>query len=218
MRKMLTVFMVGLGIFAFGGVVYADNSLEVTADAAMEGNYGLRVHIDPGTLTQAYVQSDHPQQESHFRVSFWLDATNLDMPFPPNTNKCFVFMKFYRDSPSPLQHTFVYICRNNVGTAYRIALNTRKNSEFWYWLGGTFLSGDASPNPHFIEIEWQQADPGMSNGIARMWRDGNLVREATDVNNSDWNVDQVRVGIPPDPKLGPTVSGSFDFDSYVSTR
>ncbi len=171
MKKMLTVFMVALGIFAFGGTAMADNSLEVTADAAMEGNFGLRVHIDPGTLTNAYVQSDHPQQESHFFVSFWVDATNLDLPVTPSVNKCFVFMKFFRDSPNPKQHTFVYLCRNNADTAWRIAINTRKDSTYWNWLGGTFLSGDANPNPQFIEVEWQQST-GANDGIARLWRNG----------------------------------------------
>lgn len=217
MKKMLTVFMVALGIFAFGGTAMADNSLEVTADAAMEGNFGLRVHIDPGTLTNAYVQSDHPQQESHFFVSFWVDATNLDLPVTPSVNKCFVFMKFFRDSPNPKQHTFVYLCRNNADTAWRIAINTRKDSTYWNWLGGTFLSGDANPNPQFIEVEWQQST-GANDGIARLWRNGSLKREVTTLDNDTFNVDFVRVGIPPDSKLGPLASGSFDFDSYVSTR
>lgn len=218
MKRMLTVFMVGLGIFAFGGTAMADNSLDVTADAAIEGNFGLRVNIDQGTLTEAYVQSDHPQAESHFMVSFWVDPTNLDLPVSPTVNKCFIFMKYYRDSPSPLQHNFIYLCRNNADTAWRIALNGRRDSGAFVWTGGTFLAPDSGPSPHFIELEFQAADPGGNNGILRMWRDGVLKRELTNVDNDTWNVDTVRVGIVPLAKLGPLASGSFDFDSYVSTR
>jgi hypothetical protein len=217
MRKLLAVIVVGLGALTLAGVAMAENTLEVLPEAAMNGtNYGLKVIIDPGSLDEAYVQSDHPQTESHFMVSFWVDATHLDLPITGG-NKCFVFMKFYRDAPSPQQHTFIYLCRNNDDTAWRIALNVRKDSEFWQYVGGTFLSGDASPNPHFIEIEWQQASGG-NNGIARLWRDGALRLEATNIPNSAWNVDRVRVGIPPDPKLGPLASGFFYFDEYVSTR
>jgi hypothetical protein len=218
MRKLLAVVVVGLGVLTFAGVAMAENTLQVLPEAAMNGtNYGLKVIIDPGSLDDAYVQSDHPQTESHFRVSFWVDATHLNLPVTPSENKCFVFMKFYRDAPSPTQHTFVYLCRNNDDTAWRIALNVRKDSSYWQWLGGTFLSGSSSPNPHFIEIEWQQASGG-SNGIARLWRDGSQKLEATNIPNSTWNVDRVRVGVPPDPKLGPLASGYFYFDEYVSTR
>ncbi|HOC42010.1 MAG TPA: hypothetical protein PKJ99_03245 [Thermoanaerobaculales bacterium] len=218
MRKLLAVIVVGLGVLTLAGVAMAENTLEVLPEAAMNGtNYGLKVNIDQGSLDEAYVQSDHPQTESHFRVGFWLDATGLSLPVTPPVNKKFVFMKLYSDSQTK-QHTFVYIMRNNEDTAWRIGLNTKRDNNTFFWVGGTFLSNSNSPNPHYIEVEWQQADPGMSNGYARLYRDGVLKREVTDLDNDTWNVDRVRVGIPPLPRLGPLASGYFYFDEYVSTR
>jgi hypothetical protein len=220
MRKALTVLLVGVGALAFAGVAMAENTLDVLPEAAMNGtNYGLKVMIDEGSLDEAYVQSDHPQAESHFRVSFWLDATNLNLPVV-GSNKKFVFMKFYRDAPAPQQHTFVYIARNTSDTAWRIALVVRKDSEAFRYLGGWFLSNDGPPiQPQFIEIEYQQASAlGANDGIARLWINGVQKCNVTNVQNSTWNVDMVRVGLPPGNKLGPLASGFFYFDEYVSTR
>lgn len=221
MRKSLSVLLVGLGALAMAGVAMAENTLQVVPEAAMNGtNYGLKVMIDQGSLDEAYVQSDHPQAESHFRVSFWLDVTNLDLPVSPAVNKKFVFMKFYRDAPAPQQHTFVYIARNNADTAWRIALLVRKDSEAFRQIGAVYLSDNGPPTqPQFIEIEYQQASAvGANDGIARLWRNGVLKMEATNVQNATWNVDTVRVGLPPGHKLGPLASGFFYFDEYVSTR
>jgi hypothetical protein len=213
---MLTVFVVGLGVLGFAGTAAADNSLEVTSDAAIEGNYGLRVHIDQGTLTEAYVQSDHPQTESHFRVGVWVDARNLDQPISPRVNKCFVFMKLYSNNQTK-QHTFVYICRNNEDTAYRVCVNTKRDNNTFNWVGGTFLQND-STGPRFVEVEWQAADPGQNNGFVKLYRDGVMKKQATGLDNDSWNVDRVRMGVPPLPRMGDLVQGSFDLDSYVSTR
>lgn len=219
MRKALTVLLVGLGALALAGVAAAENTLLVLPEAAMNGtNYGLKVMIDQGSLDEAYVQSDHPQAESHFRVSFWLDPTDLDLPVS-GSNKKFVFMKFYRDAPAPQQHTFVYIARNSSDTAWRISLVVRKDSEAFRTIGAVYLAGDTSPDPQFIEIEYQQASAvGANDGIARLWRNGVLKMDVTNVQNATWNVDMVRVGIPPGAKLGPLASGFFYFDEYVSTR
>jgi len=218
MRKVLSVLMVGLGALALAGVAMAENTLEVVPEAAMNGtDFGLKVIIDQGALDYAYVQSDHPNDESHFKVGFWLDATGLDLPIAPQVNKQFVFMKFYSDTATQ-QHTYVYICRNNEDTAWRVALNVKRDNNTFFWVGGTFLSGATAPNPHYIEVEWQAADPGMNNGFARLYRDGVLKREVTNLDNDTWRVDYVRVGIPPLPRLGPAASGYFYFDEYVSTR
>jgi hypothetical protein len=216
MKKLL--FVMVAGILALGaGSVMADNTIEVLAEAAMEGNFGLKGTIDQGALNVAYVQSDHPQTESHFKVSFWVDATGLDLPVTPAENKCFVFMKMYRDNPSPKQHTFVYLCRNNADTAWRIAVMTRKDSLAWTYVGGTFLSNDTPPQPQFIEVEFQQST-GANDGFVKLFRNGSLAKQRLDLNNDQINVDQVRVGFPPGPKLGSLAQGYYYFDSYVSMR
>jgi len=219
MRKALTVLLVGLGALALAGGAAAENTLQVLPEAAMNGtNFGLKVMIDQGSLDEAYVQSDHPQSESHFRVSFWVDPTHLNLPVS-GSNKKFVFMKFYRDAPSPQQHCFFYISRNNSDTAWRIAFMARKDSEAFREIGTVYLAGNTSPDPQFIEIEYQQASaPGANDGIARLWRNGVQKMNVTNLQNATWNVDMVRVGLPPGNKLGPLASGFFYFDEYVSTR
>jgi hypothetical protein len=233
MKRTLTI--IGLaGLVALLASPVMASSLSVKSTAALQGSVaqpgvncegdgqpgpcGLEVTVD--NVSAAYVQSDHPNSESHFVATFRVNPGGLVMSNVAGQNH-FKMMKFYRQQQPAAQHTFVYIKRNLADTAYRLAVMSRKDNpgQFGFiFVGEFFLAGDAGAD-HEISVEYQQSSgPGMDDGFVRIYKNGNLMKEKTGIDNDTYSVDYVRVGVPPGATVPATTSGYYYFDTYVSTR
>ncbi|MEM7480145.1 MAG: hypothetical protein AAF481_03130 [Acidobacteriota bacterium] len=193
----------------------AANSLDVNAAAALGGSVGTACGGSPCGLevvmtdeNNAYVQSDHPNQEPFARIAFRIDPNDVTLPERGNgTPGRFRVMVFYREQGNnPRQHLFVTLKRNLADTGYRMAILQRDDTNSFNFVGEFFLGN----NDNLIEIEWDQA-----NDQVTVSRNGTQRAQAT-VELSTWNVDRVRWGAIDQIDTG--VSGSIYLDTYSSTR
>lgn len=208
--------------FLVAAVPARANDIEVTDDAGeCDGPIGTGVcnGFSCGMETllsdqgNAYVQSDHPDQESRFVVSFCFSANGVTLP--PQTGGTpgsFRIMKFYRESGNdPRQHMFLTLKRNQTNTQYRLSL-LQRNASGTFEQVGEFFYGDGS---HLVEIVWDKDGGTGGTGRVEIYRDG-VLRASRDMDLTGWNVDRVRMGAIDEIASG--VSGSVYFDNYVSTR
>ena len=213
-------------VLAVAGPAFADNSLAATANAAVEGSFGLELTFD-GSSNLFFVMDKTPNQETTYRASFWLREGTL------NITNCGTFCStqfmFMAGQDATSGVTVFRIVTGRMVTddvtgerhLYRFSVKN-DNGDFLY-VGGLILNGNVTRK--HVTIEWQQGDPGQRNGIARVYtsNDGgtpNLQGSIT-YNNSNHGVDQVSIGGI--AGLGDTGSdaltnGTVHFDSFESYR
>lgn len=216
----------GLAIFAaalvlLAGVPAHANSLSVNENAALAGSVGSNCNSSPCGLEvvmtdqgNAYVQSDHPNQEPFATVTFRVDPNDVVLPPRPNTTPGrFRIMKFYREvGNNPRQHMFATLKRNLANNGYRLAILQRDNNENFQFVGEFFL---ANNDNNEIQIVWTQGT-GASDSLIEVYRNGGLKASRGSFNMNAWNVDSVRMGAIDEIDSG--VNGSIYLDEYVSTR
>ena len=82
MKKVLTLAAVAV---LAASTAFAANTITVTNGAAMNGTtFGMQTNLD-GSTNNVFVESQHPNNETHYRARFWLNvATTKAMA--PTTN------------------------------------------------------------------------------------------------------------------------------------
>lgn len=220
-KKTFSLAIMAAAAMLLAGVPAHANSLDVNADAALTGSVGTAcagapcglevVLVDQG---QAYVESDHPNQEPVVSIKFRMDANGVVLPDLQNgTPGRFRIAKGYREAGNnPRQHLFVTLKRNITNTQYRVAVLQRDNNENFQFVGEFFWgNGD-----HELEIQWD-ANGGPGTGNVKVFRDG-VERANRDINLTGWNVDMVRIGAIDMTADNFNATGSIFLDEYVNTR
>jgi hypothetical protein len=228
-KKSLAIGVLAVAVVLFTGLAANANSLTVNAAAAMGGSVGsncggspcgLQVNVSDGDNTQAYVETDEPNAEKHYDLTFWLNPGGMTMS-PVAGQNHFIFGKLYRTMQPSAQHTFIYLKRNNAGTAYRLAVLTRKNNGQFIFCGEFFLGNSPTPPDRQIRVEWQAATaPAAMDGYCKVYRDGSAtpIVQATGIDNDTYQVDYARFGLPPGADVDAGSFGHFFFDEFVSVR
>jgi hypothetical protein len=218
-KKTFSLAILAAAVVLFGGLPAQANSLDVNADAALPGSVGSNCGGQPCGLEvvlvdqgQAYVESDHPNQEPTVSIKFMMDANGVVLPDLPNNSPGRIRVaKGYREvGNNPRQHLFVTLKRNIANTQYRVSVLQRDNNENFQFVGEFFWGN----GPHELEIIW---DKTAGTGNVQVFRDG-VERANTNVNLTPWNIDMVRIGSIDMASDNFTATGSIYLDEYVNTR
>jgi hypothetical protein len=190
------------------------------------GPCGLEVTVD--NVDDAYVQSDHPNVESTFNVTFRLRNATLAGAGTAYT----IIGVLARDvGPSP-GHVYIFIKRNQDNTQWKMVVRARMdNGQTIRIANFRIFDGVGAPDgSQEFRIVWAQATgPDAEDGIMEVWKNG--VRkdvgfpgapfytgetDLRDLDNYTYNVDWVRFGsLFHDQTF---LTGTYHFDEYTSTR
>jgi len=192
----------------------------------LAGPCGLEVTVD--NVDDAYVQSDHPNVESTFSMTFRL--RNGSMSGPGAAYACIVLAKRDAD-PSP-GHIYVFIKRNTQGNQWKMVVRARMDSgETRRMANFRIFDGVGAPDgSQEFRLVWAQATgPATEDGVFEVWKNGvrkdvgtpgapfyDGTTDLRDLDNYTYNVDQVRVGSLFHAQTH--LTGVFHFDEYVSVR
>lgn len=210
--KALRMTLMVVTIVALAGSAMAQNSLDVTNAAAMNGtNFGLEAILD-GSTNNIFVEDQTPAEETTYRATFWFDANDLPMA---NADKFVVFLARTSAFNNILRLQFNYNSGN-----YRVRLQVKKNNDVW---ADCRLNGDSGlrfmtigNEPTQITIEAVFGDNTVSyagvtaNGVTH-YKDG--------YQSANWAVDRIRMGGPRMAQAqGGPFTGTVYFDEFESYR
>jgi hypothetical protein len=219
-----------LGLVASSG--FAASSLAVNAGAALNGtNFGLQVVMDH-TATNAFVQSDHPTDESHYLFRFWIRPA-AGLVIDPNTSVRIAAIG--DDAGAVGQHIILFLRNDSTVPSPQYQLN------FWYkdqaaaasykFGGATFFKVIADPVcSRQYEAEWTRdtlAGSPAGNGTLVLRRlsvatagtctpTGLLTRTVNGMDNDTYQVDNARFGTL--NGQASNANGSWHFDEMESYR
>ena len=221
-NKVAVVAVALLGVALFAGTSYAANNLQVVGPGLNGTNYGLQVNVQPGQTNNVFVESDHPNDETHYRIKFWLDPSGLDIPCNTSIRMGAI------GSFSGGQRIVLFLRRAcaNGGTTdiYQINAWGMEDNGFpatYRFLVGVYATLVASPQPEQFEIEWTASTgPSTSDGIYKVSRLGPNPGSQT-VNNldmSDFTVQYIRIGALAGSGSHALSNTSYMFDEFGSYR
>jgi len=220
MKKLL--FGLALLLALVATPTYAASALAVNNAAAMNGtNFGLQVAID-NTLAgsnSAYVESDHPIDESHILFRFWIKP----MPgfvLSQTANANFIRIAYgVRDTGTQAIRMVIFAKKSVVAGNYRINVWMRNDSNNFFNAGEYFLTSGATPQPQQIEFEYTQGT-GSNNGRLIARKGGVQQFDTGATLDTDLSpIGKVRLGFLYSPTdTIATVQGSVAFDEYESYR
>jgi hypothetical protein len=176
--------------------------LRTSAAAAAIGAQGLEALIDDGNAI--YVSDERPDQEAHYRVSFYLHPASMPMA----DGESFLIMRALHGSASALQANLEY-----VAASYRVVVAAADDAGSWR-LGTPVVLGNSA---NLIEIEWRAASTGGANdGFTTLWVNGVRQVDLTGLDNDSRRVDSVRIGAAGGIDSG--TRGTIFFDEFESYR
>jgi hypothetical protein len=189
---------------------FAANSLDVNANAAMEGSFGLEV-ISDGTATNAFVQDDTPDSESIYRISFMFDPNSMSMTVGGRH-----FIAAVTADSSQGNKSCVELLLRRTASGYDIRMFTAPTAA---------TSGrkktppqPLSDGPHTIEIQWQTSSgPGIEDGLIQMRIDGGAWVGRSDIRSWTQAVKNAKLGFLAS-SVDPTTIGSHYYDDFQSFR
>lgn len=201
--------------------VHADHSVTVLSNAALGGtSYGLSVNIDPAASNLvAYVESDHPVDETHMLVRFRLNLRDITGAPLGGPGAHFRFMNWIDDAQTSTPHKILFAQRQPNGN-WRLAVWTRNTTANTYeFVGGLFLQANGADADNQIECEWQKATSGANGQFGCDVIAGPSIGQTLQRNTIDdgaIGTDKIRAGIFDfDSFAG---GGDFHFDEYESYR
>lgn len=244
MTRTMRWTMMVIGVLAIGAVpAFAANQLLVTSAAALPGSVaqpgvncsgdgqpgpcGLEVVIDDYANTNdTYVVTSHPNAETTYNVSFYIDPNDIFL----QAKKFFAIGNIKKTDP-PLRNFFlIYLRKSGSGGHYwELQTNARDdNGNFMPWQTAVKICGDATTTipcdtvgPQEFRFEWAAATaPGANDGFLRIYKGGVLKVEWTGINNDTITIDEASFGAiwMANNDQGVAANGSFYFDTFTSTR
>lgn len=244
MTRTMRWTMMVIGVLAIGAVpAFAANQLLVTSAAALPGSVaqpgvncsgdgqpgpcGLEVVIDDYANTNdTYVVTSHPNAETTYNVSFYIDPNDIFL----QAKKFFAIGNIKKTDP-PLRNFFlIYLRKSGSGGHYwELQTNARDdNGNFMPWQTAVKICGDATTTipcdtvgPQEFRFEWAAATaPGANDGFLRIYKNGSLKVEWTGINNDTITIDEASFGAiwMANNDQGAAANGSFYFDTFTSTR
>lgn len=201
MKKNLVVALAAT--LALGaGSAFAANTLAVNAGAALNGtNFGMAITVDPAASNVVFVQSDHPNAETHIRLVWRMRFQNLTAP-ASGPGRSFRFLNV-TDADDPANPHKVFFAQRQATTGnWRLAAWSRNTSNSTYeFAGGLFLFAYQAADDVQIDCE---STPGAGNGILTCSKTGTAQTFTNSaLNDGGRQTDTVALGF-------------FDFDNFNS--
>lgn len=226
-KTLRLVGILGLTLLLCAAAGWAAPSLTVTNAAALNGtNFGLQINFN-NTAGNAYVQTDHPTDETHYLARFWLDPGTVAID--PNLSVRFGAL----GDDTEGQHIILFLKHDATTVPAQYQMN------FWYkdkGLGGayrfggaTYLSAVNAPCARQYEVEWT-ADTlagATGNGTLVVRRNadtgacgsgGLITRTVSNMDNDTWGIDNGRFGTLNGGQSANGNSGFVKFDEFESYR
>lgn len=185
-------------------------SLAVNATCALNGtNFGLE--INKNVVDDAFVRSDHPTDESHMLIRFWIDPDTINIPQVEGSN----YFQFLRGGHETVGTTLIAFLKRGVASGnYRLTVYARRDDgpATYKFIGeGSLQIFNAAPVQ--VEIEFTRGNPGTVTAKV------NGVQILTNtVLNAAAEIDTIRWGVF--AADGPAIAGdaTFCLDEYESYR
>lgn len=228
--KFRTFVIMAAAAVCLAGSAFAANTLTVTPGAAMNGTgFGMAVNLDGPSSNNVYVQSDHPNAETHYLARFFICPGSLNLD--PNTAVRVLAIGDAVDG----QHIMGFMRRDVVGATDQWLLNTWVSvsdaAPTTYAFGtSTFVALNAagaescattSPAHRWFEIEYT-AGTGADGTlyVRRLVYGGSTLVEKSVLNrNTDGLVvDNIRIGALAGSGVNAAGVGNYQFDEFESYR
>jgi len=202
------------------------NSLAATTAAAVEGTYGLELTYD-GAANNFFVLDQSPDAEKTYRASFWIEEGTLQMTnCGPTCSTQFMLLAAQQATNGKTVLRIIVgrmVTDDGTGERHLYRFSVKNDNDNFLYVGGIILNG-AVVRKH-VTIEWQSGDPGVANGVARLYtsNDGgtpNLQGELF-YQNSLYQIDQISIGGIAglgDQASDSLTNGTLHFDSFESYR
>ena len=172
----------------------------MSSSAAMIGSFGLRAVINSND--PIYVQDDTPNNERHYRASFYFDPNSLSM----RNGDYFTLIRGAGLS------TVFQLNLSFIGGVYRLTISTLDDANIWH--SGEFVINDI---PHFIEIDWRAASSdGANDGYVILSGDAIQQVIIPALNNDTLMINDIRLGAV--AGIRKNTRGSIYFDEFQSYR
>lgn len=206
---------------------WAAPSLAVTAGAALNGtSFGLAVNFD-NSAGNAYVETLHPTDETHYLARFWLHPGNVSID--PGVSVRFGAI----GDDTQGQHIILFLKHDNAVATAQYQMN------FWFkdkalsgayrFGGATYLSDVSTPCARQYEVEWTADTLAGTSGngtlVVRRLADagscgsGALVtRTVSNMDTDGWQIDNARFGTLNGAQSANGNSGAIRFDEFESYR
>lgn len=223
MRKW-SYLTIALGLAALiAGPALANNSIAASTAAAIDGTYGLAVTLDgsPNKADVRNLRPDNPgdppgpNDETTYRASFKINMNDVVMN-EDFTHNIFT-MRALAGGPSGVDN------RNELRISvkwkgadvnpFKLRMSCRQDDKSWAYVGGHSLP---RPGVRTITVEWQASSaPGANDGICRLYVNGVLRGERTDIDNDQRTIGAVWMGVD---GVRPGTIGTQYYDSFESFR
>jgi hypothetical protein len=225
-----TLVIAALALLATG-TAFAANSLVVNAGAALNNtNFGLQVNVD-GSTNNVYVESDHPNAETHYVARFFLCPNDLAL----QANRS---IRIGAVGDATLGQHIVLFLRRDIAPA----------TQADQWLFNTWISqSDGNPTTFifgtsiFLTLNGAGAEDCSTTSSAHRWleieytagtgADGQLAARRLVYNGStlvekfvnnrstaNLHVDNIRIGALAGSGGFATAASSYYFDEFESYR
>lgn len=200
-----------MGALALGAGAAQAASITVNNTCALNGtNYGLQVTKTP--VGDAFVRSDHPTDETHFRVKFWIDPNSMDIPAAPND-----YFQFLRTGHETVGTSLILFLKQAPSGNYRLTTYVRVEGQAttYQLVGEAFLQTlGAAEVP--VEVEWTRGAPGSVKVWINTANTNPPTYQKVNANNPNSQVDTVRWGVFNGD--GAAIATPFCLDEYESYR
>ncbi|KAB2966010.1 MAG: hypothetical protein F9K18_06120 [Thermoanaerobaculia bacterium] len=197
-NKVLLVLAAAVVLSA--GAALAQNTLTVNNTAALGGTtFGMDISIAAAATNSVYVQSDHPNAETHLLMKWRMNLVATTAPISGGgRNLRFLLV---RDETAARNHLILFAQRQQTGNWRLAAWTWDTVGNTYVFAGGHFLSAYATNLDLQEECDWT---PGAGNGTLTCTRVGSAFTftNAT-LNNGGLVGDTIRTGF-------------LDFDAFNS--
>ena len=229
--KLRTFVIMAAAAVCLAGSAFAANTLTVNAASALNNTgFGMQVALDGPSTNNVYVQSDHPNAESHYLARFFICPSSLALD--PNTS-----VRVLAIGDATLgQHVIGFLRRDMPGGGidqwlFNTWISASDSTPTTYLFGtSTFVVTNGagaesclttSPAHRWFEIEYTAGTGADGSLYVRrlVYNGSTLVEKSVLARNTDTlKVDNIRIGALAGSGVNASGVGDYKFDEFESYR
>ena len=210
-KRSILVAVTALAMVFGASGAFAVNSLDVNANAALGGsNFGLEVLIDGSTNGVYVAENAQHNNETIYRAEWRMNHNNIAMDEGAGHNV------FLARQVMPNRNN-LRVSLAVLSSEYKVIYRAKKEGAGTAFCGKFTINAAGGGARAGVEVV-PASGAGMNNGICRLFKNGAMQFENTNVSNFGLEVDAVRFGAPKGSDIDATTSGSFYLDDFQSFR